>query len=227
MKKQNEEIDKLFSKGLSNLEEAPSANAWKQIESQLPSRRNRAMYWVAASMAGILLTASIGWNRILTKSNLPIYDSQELVTSANFPQKEFIPVPILIQTKTIVYVDRPINENNQRKVEKETVIADNTNLIQSIETQPTFELQSVGTAYAMQSDVQLPALDLNNPIASTQEDESAVTIIYKKGDPKYPKLAKALNYMKEVGEGERQLINFEKISNNLIARRETNNNSNN
>lgn len=220
MKRPNKEIDKLFSKGLRTYEEAPSADGWAQLESKLPSNRNRTIYWVAASVAGVLLTAAIAWNNILNKSDISLYDSQQLATQANFPQREYIPVPILVQTNTIVYVDRPVR-SNERVVE--TSIAKNTS--KPIEIQSALELEPVGSTYAFSNNIALPKIDFTDNIPASVEDD-AVTIIYKKGDPKHPKLAKAFNFMKEVGEGERQLIDFEKISNNLMARRETNNHSN-
>ena len=220
MKSRNEEIDQLFSNGLDNYEETPSANAWDQIEGQLPSKRNRTIYWVAASVAGVLLTAAIGWNSILSKSDISIYDAQQLTSQASYPEKEFIPVPILVQTKTIVYVDRP---EQVKEAGAGEVLAGAT--VESVETQAALELQPFGATYALNSNAELAAIDFTNANPAIAQDES-VTIIYKKGDPKYPKLAKALNFMKEVGEGERQLIDFEKISNNLMARRETNTNSN-
>lgn len=226
MKKQKEEIDKLFSKGLSNFEESPSVDAWAQIESQLPSGKSRMVYWIAASFAGVLLSAAIGWNTILNKSKVPVYDTQELATNANYPQKEFVPVPILIQTKTIVYIDRPIQSIPQNEKIENQYVADESTPVQSIVTQASYEFHPVGATYSLATDTRIPIQGDNDVTSASNNVDPAVTIVYKKGDPKYPKLARALNFMKEVGEGERQLIDFEKISNNLIARKESNNNSN-
>ena len=197
MKRQNEEIDKLFSKGLNNFEETPSANAWSQIENQLPSKRTRTFYWVAASFVGVLVTAAIGWNSIVKKSETNIYDSQQLTAQASYPEKEFIAVPVILQTKTIVYVDRPVQVNQpNNSMEQPAVAVANA---ETTEARPALELQPFGASYALSSNMALPESMQNSSFAMASADDEAVTIIYKKGDPKYPKLAKALNFMNSMG----------------------------
>lgn len=217
MKNQDEQIDKLFENGLNNYEETPSSSAWDSIDSQLPKKNSRSIYWVAASIVAMLLTSTIVWNSILEKSNTFSYETANVDVKANYPQKEFAPLPILIHTKTIVYINRNvIVDSPENPIQTPSEIT-NSSILSS-----TFELTPVSDYYSLNSNIlETASIELiyiaNEPI----------TIIYKKGDPKHPKLAKAANFFKQVGEGERPLIDFEKISTSVLARRETNNNSNN
>ena len=217
MKNKDKQIDKLFQKSLGNYEETPSASVWDSIDIQLPKNNSRIIYWVAASIAVFLITSTIGWNFILERTNAFTYETNEVSVKANYPQKEFILLPILIHTKSIVYIER----------EATVKIDDNfMNVKPKVTDYPSIrssnELKPVSDYYTLNTYISIPgSIDLIN------SENEPLTIIYKKGNPKYPLLAKAVNFIKEVGEGERQLINFEKLSIGLLARRETNNNSNN
>ena len=217
MKNQDEHIDKLFQNGLGNYEEAPSSFAWDSIESQLPKKNTRSIYWIAASVAAILLSSTIVWNSILEKTITFSYETANTSVKANYPQKEFAPLPILIHTKTVVYVDRTVYiEAPINKILIPTEVTNTASISSSFELKPISDYQSLNSTIPETASVEL-VYTANEPI----------TIIYKKGDPKHPRLAKAANFFKEVGEGERPLIDFGKISTSVIARRETNNNSNN
>ncbi len=217
MKHQDEQIDKLFQSGINNYEETPSSSAWNSIDSQLPKKNTHGMYWVAASVVAILLTSAVVWNSILEKSNTFSYETAKVAVKANYPQKEFTPLPILIYTNTVVYIEREvfIKAPNELQLLAPSV-AHNTTLNSISELKPISDYYALSSNISEATSVEL-VYTVNEPI----------TIIYKKGDPKYPMLAKAANFFKEVGEGERSLIDFEKISTGIMARRETTNNSNN
>ena len=217
MKNQDEQIDKLFTTSLENYEEIPSSSAWESIESQLPKNKSRTMYWVAASVVAVLLTSTVVWNSILKQTNEVIYETNNVSLKANYPQKEFAPLPILIYTNTIVYVDREVYITAPS-----SIILEETEVKNIASTTSSFELKSMSNNYSLNTNIsETPSVKLiYNP-------NEPITIIYKKGDPKHPKLAKAANFFKQVGDGERPLIDFGKISTSVIARRETNNNSNN
>lgn len=217
MKNQDEQIDKLFQSGLDNYEDTPSSSTWESIESQLPKNRSRSMYWVAASVVAVLLTSTVVWNSILNQTSELIYETNNVLIKANYPQKEFAPLPILIHTNTIVYVDRTVYvESPKNEILVPTEVTNIASIGSSFELKPMSDYHSLNSNISETESVQL-VYTTNEPI----------TIIYKKGDPKHPRLAKAANFFKEVGEGERPLIDFGKISTSVIARRETNNNSNN
>lgn len=215
MKKQDEQIDTLFNARVNNYEETPSLSAWDAIEAQLPAQSNKRTYWIAASIAAVLLISTVVWNNILNKTSSFTYEMATTEVKASFPQKEFIPTPILIRSTTIVYIQAPSSVTKQTQ-----------------ESTPT-EIKGVGLA----SNVELIPLseqyrftaNINNVSSGKTKytPYEPVTIIYKKGESKYPKLAKAASYLKQVGDGERPLIDFSKISTGLIARRENIDNSNN
>ena len=191
MKNQDEQIDKLFQNGLNNYEETPSSSAWDAIDSQLPKNNTRSIYWVAASVAAILLTSTVVWNYILEKTTTTSYEIANSSVEANYPQKEFTPLPILIHTNTVVYIEREVFiQAPETPTQMEPTVAANTSLTSS------FELKPISDYYA-----------LSSTISETS--------------------SKATSFIKEVGEGERPLIDFGKISSGVIARRETINNSNN
>lgn len=217
MKHQDEQIDKLFHNGLNNYEEIPSSSAWDSIDNQLPKKNTRSMYWVAASAAAILLTSTVVWNSILKNTNTFSYETSQVAVKATYPQKEFTPLPILIHTNTVVYIEKEVFI---KAADEPTVI--NTTVASNVNTNPTFDLKPISDYYALSSTISESA-----SVELVYANNEPITIIYKKGDPKYPALAKAANFFKEVGEGERSLIDFEKISTGIMARRETTNNSNN
>jgi len=218
MKKQDEQIDALFNAGLSNYEETPSSSAWKSIEGQLSAQSHNRTYWVAASIVAVLLTSTVIWNNVINKTSSFRYEMADTAVKANFPQKEFIPTPILVHSTTIVYIQSaPVLQELTETIEdKAPLEAVAVNSVSNFNIKPLSNRQELTTNISNTA--------LNKPELTTLEP---ITIIYKKGEPKHPKLAKAASYLKQVGEGERPLIDFEKISTGFIARRETNNNSNN
>ncbi len=218
MKKQDEQIDALFNARVSSYEEIPSSSAWDAIEAQLPAQSNKRTYWIAASIIAVLLTSTVIWNSVLNKTSSFKYDIADTTVKANFPQKEFIPTPILVHSTTIVYiqsasVSQELTETIEDKIPLETVAV---NSVSNFNIKPLSKKQELTT--------NISNIAFNKPELTALEP---ITIIYKKGEPKHPKLAKAANFLKQVGEGERPLIDFEKISTGLIARRESINNSNN
>jgi len=217
MKNQEEQIDKLFQNGLNNYEEIPSSSAWDSINSQLPKKNHRSVYWVAASVVAMLLTSTIVWNSILEKSTAYTYEVANVEVKANYPQKEFAPLPFLIHTTTVVYIEREVFiQAIEPPIQTEATVAINADI------KPSFDIKPISDYYALSSNISETA-----SVELVYDENEPITIIYKKGDPKHPMLAKAANFFKEVGEGERPLIDFEKISTGVMARRETTNNSNN
>ncbi len=217
MKNQDEQIDKLFKSGLDNYEESSSSSAWDSIDSQLPKNNYNTVYWVAASVITVLIASTVVWNSILEKSNTFSYETAKVEVKANYPQKEFAPLPILIHTRTVVYIEREVFIQATREPGFLAPSVTNNASLNS-----TFDLKPVSDYYALSSNISEAA-----SVELVYAANEPITIIYKKGDPKHPMLAKAANFFKEVGEGERPLIDFEKISTGIIARRETTNNSNN
>ena len=217
MKSPNEQIDNLFSKGLSNYEELPSNTAWDHLESQLP-KRNRTFYWVAASAAMVFMVSAIAWNLILQNDTPQTYATNQSVVNANYPQQEFVPLPIIIHTTTVVYIEKEvIRHSSEQRVDIDQTLASTTN------AKANKVITPLSNPYQFSTEIANSAL----PQPMELNTEFPITITYKKGDPKYPKLANTLNYFKEVSEGDRHLIDLGKITTGLIAKRESNNNSNN
>ncbi len=218
MKNREEQIDKLFNGGLLNYEETPVSSVWDSIEGQLPTSKKYNSYWIAASVAAILMISTIAWNHILNSTNALHYETASSPINPTHPQKEFIPLPVILHSTTVVYI-QPLPNNTGastgiNKIDLPTHLA--PNLASNIAIAP------LSDAYTF--DTQISSVGL--PKANTFTGEPVI-IIYKKGDPKHPKLAKAASFLKEVGDGNRPLIDFGKITTGLIARRESINNSNN
>jgi len=216
MKNKEEQIDKLFNNSLLNYEEAPASSAWDSIESELPAAKKYNNYWIAASVVAILMVSTIVWNKILNSTNPLHYETASAPISPTHPQKEFIPLPVILHTTTVIY----IQSNNTGASKSEHKIDLPTHLAPNLV--PNVAIAPLSDAYTF--DTQISSAGLPKANSFTAEP---VTIIYKKGDPKHPKLAKAASYLKEVGDGNRPLIDFEKITTGLIARRGSINNSNN
>ncbi|MCF6352399.1 MAG: hypothetical protein L3J06_05260 [Cyclobacteriaceae bacterium] len=217
MKNREEQIDKLFKNSLLNYEEAPASSAWDSIESQLPTTKKHGSYWIAASVIAILMISIIAWNTILNSTNALHYETASSPINPTHPQKEFIPLPVILHSTTVVYLQSLPNNTVASKsigIDLPTYLA--PNLASNIAIAP------LSNTYTF--DTQISSVGL--PKAGTFTGEPVI-IIYKKGDPKHPKLAKAANFLKEVGDGNRPLIDFEKITTGIIARRESINNSNN
>lgn len=214
MKLKEEPIDKLFSTGLANLNEAPSAEAWNSIESKLP-KNNLKNYWIAASIVAILMVSAIAWNNILSKSNTFTYEMANSPIEATYPQIEQTQLPIIIHSTTIVYIEKqakPNLNNNEESISNPKV---------STVAKAAFDIAPLSNKYALDTQI-----GNASSVQLVYNENEPITIIYKKGDPKHPRLAKAASFLKQVGEGDRPLIDFEKISTGLIARRENFNNSN-
>ncbi|MCF6361320.1 MAG: hypothetical protein L3J29_11240 [Cyclobacteriaceae bacterium] len=217
MKNQDEQIDKLFKNGLSSYYETPSSSAWSSIETQLSKKNTQLKYWVAASVAAVIISSVMAWNNFLAPTKSIDYEMASTALQVNYPQKQFIPVPILIHTTTIVYIEKEAESpKTVISTTPDNISIDNPTLVSSFDIKPLANPYNLNTEIANLTTVNL-----------VYTPDQQITIIYKKGDPKRPKLAKAASFLRQVREGERPLIDFEKLSTGLMARRETTNNSNN
>jgi len=220
MKNKEEQIDKLFKNSLLNYEEAPASSAWDSIESQLPTAKKYGSYWIAASVVAILMISTIAWNTILNSTNSLHYETASSPINPTHPQKEFIPLPIILHSTTVVYLQSSLKNTEASKSEDKVKVGLPTHLAPNLAS--NIAIASLSDAYTFNTQISSAGLPKTNDFTG-----EPVTIIYKKGDPKHPKLAKAASFLKEVGDGNRPLIDFEKITTGLIARRESINNSNN
>ncbi len=216
MKHPEEQIDTLFTQGLSSYEETPSPQAWNAIENQLPSNKSKFNYWIAASVVATLLVSAGIWNTIISKTNTSSFKTAAVSIQATHPQPTFIAAPVIIRATTIVYVQVPINSKpNDLIIINE--LATNTAKVSA----SNLEIKPISSTYLIESKID---------VASTTDFKSAyepITIIYKKGDPKHPMFTKAASYLKQVSDGDRPLVDFGKITTGLMARRDNINNSNN
>lgn len=91
-------IDSLFREKLDGFEVTPSASAWSELEGKIGSRKKLPVYWVAASIA-LLLLAGITVLEITKPTNdalaLGIIDHPTLENEQAFPS----PVPVKIKTE--------------------------------------------------------------------------------------------------------------------------------
>lgn len=217
MENKLENIDKLFAEKLGSLTATPTDMAWEAIASELPSNKNNSIYRTIAATLVFLITAAFAWQIILNKQNTNSFEIAAVPVKANYPQQLPITLPVIVNTTTVVYIhDVPTATTTSKPYRNETPKIREANLSRATNIQPL----AINPAQAPTIDI--AALD--NPI-NHYEQHDAVTIIYKKGESKTPKLDKTKQFLKQVSRGERPLIDFNKFSNNLLARRETNNNS--
>ncbi len=214
MKHPEEQIDTLFTQGLSSYEETPSPQAWDAIEGQLPSNKRKFNYWMAASVVATLLFSAGVWNSIISKTNTYSFETATAPVHATYPQPTFTPAPVIIRTTTIVYVQIPANsELNDLKTANE--------LVTSPTVASNLAIKPISSNYLLEPTISVAsATDFNS-------EYEPITIIYKKGDPKHPMFTKAASYLKQVSDGDRPLVDFGKITTGLMARRDNINNSNN
>jgi hypothetical protein len=216
-------LDELFSDSLENFEASPAPAAWEAIESRLDQKKG----WPAWGWMGIAATAAL----VLTSSWLMFTQTEETAAEVYTYNEssieelvlptEVIYVPIYIHTvieqpkqiasqpvKPSVATQKPVI------VEEEPVVLASTKEIPveqpeiiTLEDVPLVTAEEVLMASAESPDVVPPAL------------AQPVTIIYKQGEPaKESNFVKAMNYMEEVRMGEKKLVNFEKLRNNLRSR---------
>ena len=216
-------LDELFAAGLENFEPSPAPAAWEQIESQLDQKKSKGFWaWAGIAATAALLLAS-SW-LMFSQNAEPAsytYDYAEASIENLSQPAEVVYVPIYIYTS----VERPQKKDQQpgpAPAVKQNIVPaqeEPVMLAQSeeipVEQPEIITLEEVPVA---PSDDLLVA-SVETPVANEPEQLQPVTIIYKQGEPaEESNFIKAMNYMEDVRMGEKKLLNFDKLRENIRSR---------
>jgi hypothetical protein len=216
-------LDELFSEGLKDFTPTPAPAAWEQIENQL-DQKSRKAYW---AWAGIAVTAALlfasSWLMFTQNETTEsyAYDYAE-VSPENITQPaEDVYVPIYIYTParqpaSVTEQSKPFSvvKRDTEPVQEQPVVLAQTKEL-PVEQPEIIPLEEVPMVTA--EEVLMATADTQ----MTQEPASLepVTIIYKQGEPaEESNFIKAMNYMEEVRMGEKKLLNFDKLRENIRSR---------
>lgn len=216
-------LDELFSDGLENFEASPAPAAWETIESRLNQKRGRAAWsWMGiAATAALLLASSWLMFTQTEEATTDVYTYAESSIDELVLPTEVIYVPIYIHTvveKPAQIATQPVKSG----VAKQEPVIDEE---EPIDLASTEEIPVEQPEIITLEDVPLVTAEevlmasTETPAVAPPAQPQPVTIIYKQGEPaKESNFVKAMNYMEEVRMGEKKLVNFEKLRNNLRSR---------
>ena len=217
-------LDELFSDGLEHYETSPAPAAWEAIESRLDQKKGRAAWsWLGiAATAALLLASSWLMFTPTEEAAADVYTYAESSIEELVLPTEVIYVPIYIHTvveQPRQILAQPVKPSvaQQEPViveEEEPVVLASTKEI-PVEQPEITTLEDVPLVTA--EEVLMASAE--SPAIVPPARQQPVTIIYKQGEPaKESNFVKAMNYMEEVRMGEKKLVNFDKLRNNLRSR---------
>lgn len=216
-------LDKLFSDRLEDFGTDPTPSAWEQIDSQLDQKKHKAIWaWAGIAATAALLLAS-SWLMLsqTEEADAFTYNYADSALGNLQAPTEVVYVPIYIP----VMVEQPVAVSKETKPAQ--VVKQN---IEPAQEKPVVLAQSEEIPVEQPEIIALkevPVVNADNllmasaetPIAQEPEQLQPVTIIYKQGEPaEESNFIKAMNYMEDVRMGEKKLLNFDKIKENIRSR---------
>ena len=220
-------LDKFFNEKLLEMEQIPNPAAWVEVEEKLDQSSNKNVWlWLGiAASAALVLVSSWYMLSIDSKSPQVQYSyAHSTIEKAEVPVK-IILVPLIIQVR--------VNSKNEVNTEYDPV---STAKIESKRENPNKDQESIVLVTAntvlehqLKPILQQPLpvdLEITNEliVASAVEikhlepktTQLPLTIIYKQGsvEPK-SKFSQAMNYLEDVRTGNKKLVNFKKIRENI------------
>ena len=229
-------LDKLFSDKLDDYQNIPSPQAWEKLDESLKQRAPKQLWtWISIAASAALVVVS-SWY-ILSADNSS--NTNEYAYSVNPTEDVAVPleivlVPVFIQVPVInTPTEEPINyqkvqvaHNDEETVkvikdmQQAPVILTNNKVL---EHQLTPIIQEPLPLVA-EADEELIMASSKETIAEEQQSSfEPLTIIYKQGEPE-PKsnFTKAINYMEDVRNGDKKLLNFKKIGDSIKSKFKSN-----
>ena len=232
-------LDNLFSDKLSDYQHQPSPRAWEALEESLEQKsQNFAWTWVGIAASAALVVFS-SWYMLSTGSSMNAndYAYAENQTAVDVPL-EIVLVPVFIQAPA----------NNTPTVEQQSsqkirvAIDDEAKLKLAEDRQQSPIVLADNKVFEHQL---APIIQEPLPVASDDAEELIIasskettveartntyeplTIIYKQGEPEAKSnFTKAINYMEDVRNGDKKLVNFKKIGESIKSKFKSNKNVN-
>ena len=229
-------LDNLFSDKLRDYQSQPSPQAWEKLEESLEQQSTKSGWaWIGIAASAILVAVS-SWYMFSDDSSTYTYDyaySESQTQEVNVPV-EIVLVPVFIQAPA----------NNSPTVEQ----IGSQKVQVAINNEPKLKL----TENTQQSPVVLadnkvfehqlaPVIKEPLPLASDETEELIIassketiadeqqitrdplTIIYKQGETETKSnFTKAINYMDDVRNGDKKLLNFKKIGESIKSKFKSN-----
>ena len=229
-------LDKLFSDKLDDYQTIPSPQAWEKLDESLKQQAPKQIWtWISIAASAALVAVS-SWYMLSADSSTNTID---YAYSVNPTEEVDVPVEIVLVP---VFIQVPVNNTpteepiNYQKVQvaknDEEVVA----LPKDTEQVPTVLADNKVLEHQLAPIIQEPlplVTDESDELIMSSSKETIVedqkttleplTIIYKQGEPE-PKsnFTKAIDYMEDVRNGDKRLINFKKIGEGIKSKFKSN-----
>jgi hypothetical protein len=234
-------LDNLFSDKLSDYQSQPSPQAWEKLEESLEQKSKKSAWaWIGIAASAVLVAVS-SWYMLSADNSTNNYDYaySEIQTEELDVPVEIVLVPVFIQAPATNTpdVDQLSNQKAQVAITEEPTLK----LVEDKQQQPpvvladnkVFEHQ---LAPVIQEPLPL-ASDETEALVMASASEIVVeeqqitleplTVIYKQGEPESKSnFTKAMNYMEDVRKGDKKLLNFQKIGENIKSKFKSNKDTN-
>jgi hypothetical protein len=231
---EKDKLDKLFADKLQDHELTPGVNAWNAIEQSLDKKKKNIWPLIGIAASAVLAVISSWYLITATEDPTQVEYSYAQQDQSNLDvPASVIYVPIFIHVPST-----PIEINDIDKVNQTQLVADSkpANNLEQINPNKHKLAKDMSLNSGLSPVIRepLPIL-VEDPeeiiIASAKDDIVAgsintpkpLTIIYKQGTPEpKSKFTQAVNYMEEVRIGNKKLINFKKLRENIQSKLSSN-----
>lgn len=216
-------IDKLFSDKLNDYQYQPSTAGWERLEESLKQRSQKQLWTWISIAASAMLVAFSSWYMLaddssVNHSNYTYSDSQ--VNEVDVPY-EIVLVPVFIR----VPVERSpaVAQLAENEAPRPKSRRNESMLPKNISNTPIPLANNYPNTHQLTPDIQSEDLRMSQTseaIAESSDDiREPLTIIYKLSEPE-PKsnFTKAIDYVVEVRNGDKKLVNFKKIKENIRSK---------
>jgi hypothetical protein len=234
MKKHN--LDKLFHDKLDHHQSAPSHEAWEKLEESLEQRSRKPIWtWMSIAASAALAIVS-SWYMFSIDAPTRTFEysySDNQPGDVDVP-REIVFVPVFVQvaettTQPKDQVTPPQAQFAQTKEDNHIQLNDKPQTDVILADNKVFEHQ---LAPVIQEPLPLTtnapediAIASNKEVEKTEETNTLepLTITYKQGEPESKSnFTKAINYMEDVRNGEKKLVNFKKLRENIQSKFKSN-----
>ena len=232
---EKDKIDKLFSDKLQYHEAVPSVDSWNTLEEALDKKNKKNIWPLIGIAASAVLAVISSWYMITAPP-----DAVQVDYAYAIQDESNVDVPV-----NIVYVPVFIQMPSSSKEINDFDPINNTQVV--TESKPDANLDQINPKqHKLAKDMilnagitpiirePLPVVVEDSEeilIASAKEDikptaidtQKPLTIIYKQGAPEpKSKFTQAVNYMEDVRNGDKKLINFKKLRENIQSKLSSN-----
>lgn len=229
-------LDKFFSDKLDDYQNIPSPEAWEKLEESLKQQSPKPIWaWISIAASAALVAVS-SWYMLGIDSST---NTNDYAYSVNPTEEVDVPVeivlvPVFIQVPVINTVtEEPINNQKPRVAYNDE---GTVQLVKDSQLAPVILTDNKVLEHQLAPIIQeqLPLVDdyieelimasSKEIIASKQQNTlEPLTIIYKQGEPEpISNFTKAINYMEDVRNGDKKLVNFKKIGETIRSKFKSN-----